>query len=314
MQRNRVLLAGQEVTARAGTPWSYSEAFSRQRGLLSQPEQERLRHSRVAIAGLGGVGGIHLATLARLGIGGFHIADPDCFELANCNRQHGVTMHTLGRNKAAVLAEQAGAINPEVDLRVFPEGITPDNVAAFLDGVDVLVDGIDFFAIETRRLLFAEARQRGIWAVTAGPLGFSTAWLIFDPRGMSFDAYFDLHDRQPRLEQLVAFAVGLAPAATHLPYLNLAHVDIAKGRGPSLGLACQLCAGVTAAEIVRILLGRGRVKAAPWYFQFDAYRHLLRQGYLWGGNRHPWQRLKRWWLRRRVGRLVNPAPPQEAGR
>jgi hypothetical protein len=153
--------------------WSYTEAFSRQRGLVSAAEQERLRNARVAIAGLGGVGGVHLATLARLGIGSFHIADPDSYELANFNRQHGATVETLGRSKAEVMAERARAINPEVRLRVFDQPITPANVARFLDGVDVLVDGIDFFALDARRLLFREARRRGLWAITAGPMNLS---------------------------------------------------------------------------------------------------------------------------------------------
>ena len=285
------------------TGWSYEAAYSRQRGLLTNEEQERLRHSRVAIAGLGGVGGIHLATLGRLGIGAFHIADPDRFEAANFNRQHGATMRSLGRGKAEVMAAEAHAINPEADVRVFHEAITADNVAEFLDGVNVLIDGIDFFALDARRLVYREARRRGIWAVMAGPMGFSTAWLVFDPHGMSLDDYFDFRDGQDRLEQLVAFAVGLAPRATHLRYLDLTQVDIQRERGPSAGLACQLCAGVAAAEVVKILLGRGPVRAAPYYSQFDAYQQQFRRGYLRGSNRHPWQRVKRWWLLRRLRQL-----------
>lgn len=283
--------------------WSYARAFSRHQGLITAPEQEKLRGSKVAIPGLGGVGGIHLATLARLGIGRFHIADPDRFEPANFNRQHGATMRSLGRGKAEVMAAEAHAINPEADVRVFHEAITADNVAEFLDGVDVLIDGIDFFALDARRLVYREARRRGIWAVMAGPMGFSTAWLVFDPKGMSLDDYFDFRDGQDRLEQLVAFAVGLAPRATHLRYLDLTQVDIQRERGPSAGLACQLCAGVAAAEVVKILLGRGPVRATPYYSQFDAYQQMFRCSYLRGGNRHPWQRLKRWWLLRRLRQL-----------
>jgi molybdopterin/thiamine biosynthesis adenylyltransferase len=287
--------------AAAPSGWSYAEAFARHRGLLTAAEQERLRHSTVAIAGLGGVGGVHLATLARLGVGRFRLADPDRFEVANFNRQYGATTQTLGRPKAEVMAEAAAAINPEAQLTALGEAVTPANVAAFLDGADVLVDGIDFFAPEARRLIFAEARRRGLWAVTAGPVGFSAAWLTFDPRGMSFDDYFDLRDGMSRREQLFAFAVGLAPRATHLGYLDLSAVDPESGAGPSAGLSCQLCAGVAAAEVVKILLGRGPLRPAPWYFQFDAYRQVLRKGRLRWGNRGPGQRLKRWYLRRRFG-------------
>lgn len=290
----------QMPSAASATAWSYETAFCRNRGLISPAEQEKLRKSRVAIAGLGGVGGIHLVTLSRLGIGAFHVSDPDGFELANFNRQYGATMNSLGRNKAEEMAETAAAINPQAELRVFTEAITPENVGAFLSDVDVFVDGIDFFAIEARRLVFREARQRGIWAVTAGPIGFSSAWLVFDPKGMSFDDYFDVHDGMDRMEQIIAFAAGLTPRATHLGYLDLSAVDPHSGAGPSAGLACQLCAGVAAAEVVKILLQRGPVHPAPWYGQFDAYRGLLRTGRLRWGNRHPMQRLKRWYLRRRL--------------
>lgn len=283
-----------------GATWSYQQAFARHEGLMNAGEQDRLRRSCVAIVGMGGVGGIHLATLARLGIGAFHIADPDCFELANFNRQYGATTQTLGRGKADVMADQARAINPEVELRVFAEAITPDNVGEFLRGVDVVVDGIDFFAIDARRLVFREARRRGIWAVTAGPIGFSTAWMAFSPTGMSFDTYFDVNDGMDRWDQLIAFAVGLTPRATHLAYLDLSRVNPRSGTGPSVGFACHLCSGVAAAKVVKILLNRSPLLAAPWYFQFDAYRQLLRKGKLRWGNRHPLQRLKRWYLRRRL--------------
>ena len=279
--------------------WSYHEAFSRNLGLISEEEQEKLRNSRVAIVGMGGVGGVHLATLARLGIGKFTIADPDTFELANMNRQYGARTDTLGQPKADVMAEEARRINPDVELRTFSEPIRPETIADFLDEADLFVDGIDFFSIETRRRLFRQAAANGIFSVTAGPMGFSTGWLVFDPAGMSFDRYFDLNDHQTRLEQLVAFAVGVTPALLQRPYIDLNQISLTEQRGPSAGLACQLCAGVVAAEAVKILLNRGGVRPAPFYSQFDAYRGRLKHGRLWLANRHPLQLLKRWWLLRR---------------
>jgi molybdopterin/thiamine biosynthesis adenylyltransferase len=287
----------------AGPRWIYEEAFSRHLGLMSDTERQRLRASRVAIVGMGGVGGIHLVTLARLGIGAFHIADPDCFEVANFNRQYGATMTALDRNKADVMAELVRGINPELDIRVFPEAITRDNVGPFLEGVDVVVDAIDGFVLPARRLVFQQARERGLWAVTAAPLGFSTAWLTFDPAGMSFEDYFDINDEMAPLDQLIAFAVGLAPRATHRAYVDLRSVDPATHRAPSTGFACHVCSGVAAAEILKIRLGRSPVRPAPWYFQFDPYRQVLRKGYLRWGNRHPVQRLKRWLFRKQADRL-----------
>src|SRR5437879_157019 len=159
--------------------WSYEAAFARHQGLLTPDEQARLRASRVAIIGMGGVGGVHLMTLARLGIGRFSIADPDQFELANFNRQYGANLHSLGRPKVEVMAELALAVNPELDIRKFHEPVSTANVDRFLEGADILVDGVDFFALAARRLVFGEARRRGMWAVTAGPHAFGTSWLVF---------------------------------------------------------------------------------------------------------------------------------------
>jgi hypothetical protein len=95
----------------------------------------------------------------------------------------------------------------------------------------------------------------------------------------------------------------LTPRASHLAYLDLKQVDPRSGRGPSAGLACQLCAGVAAAEAVKILLGRSPIRPAPWFFQFDAYLQRLYRGRLRWGNRSPAQRLKRWLMKKNLARL-----------
>ena len=284
----------------AALRWDYARAFCRNLGIVNEAEQQRLRHSRVAIVGMGGVGGVHLMTLARLGVERFTISDLDTFELANFNRQYGARLDTLGQPKVEVMAAEVQRINPDIQLRVLPQGVTERSIAQFLDGVDLLVDGIDYFAIDMRRKLYRAAAERGIPAVMAGPVGCSTAWLVFTRDGMPFDRYFDLRDGQTDLEQLAAFSVGLAPVALHFPYVDLSRVNIAEQYGPSVGFACELCAGVAGAEAIKLLLDRGGVRPAPHYAQFDAYRGKFRRGRLWGGNRHPLQRLKRWWLLRTV--------------
>lgn len=285
--------------------WSYDRAFCRNRGLINSVEQEQLRNSRVAIAGVGGVGGIDLVTLARLGIGRFTIADPDVFEISNTNRQYGAMSSTLGRPKAQVMEAIVKDINPEADVRLFTDPLAPDNADAFLDDADLLVDAIDFFAMDIRRLLFAKAAAKGIYGITAGPVGFSGICIVFDPKGMSFDRYFDLSHNMDEVEKVVAFLAGVAPKATQRVYLDMSAVDVNDRVGPSSSLACQLAAGILAAQVVKILLKRGRVPAAPYYHQFDAYLNRYAHGRLIGGNRNPVQKLKRWlmarYFRRRLG-------------
>src|ERR1700760_1266816 len=93
--------------------FSYGDAFSRNLGWLTESEQQSLRNKTIAIAGMGGVGGIHMLTLARLGFANFRIADLDVFEVANFNRQVGAVVSTLGQPKVEVLSRMARDINPE---------------------------------------------------------------------------------------------------------------------------------------------------------------------------------------------------------
>ncbi len=273
------------------TAFSYSEAFSRNLGWLAAHEQEMLRHKRVAIAGMGGVGGVHLTTLARLGVGDFHIADFDSFQIQNFNRQVGAAMSTIDRPKVEVMAAQALDINPELKLGVFPAGVTAASVDEFLDGVDVYVDGLDFFAFDARHAVFAACAERGIPAITAAPLGMGAAVINFMPGAMSFERYFGWGDL-PEVEKALRFALGLAPAGLHRAYLaDPRSINFVDRRGPSTVIACQICAGMAAAETLKILLGRGRVLAAPHGVQFDAYRGRFVRTWRPGGNRNPLQRL-----------------------
>ena len=281
--------------------FDYNAAFSRNIGWVTESEQQILRSTRIAIAGLGGVGGNHLLTLARLGIGAFHIADFDTFDLVNFNRQAGATVSTLGQSKLEVMTRQARDINPELKIKGFADGVTADNLDAFLDGVALYVDGLDFFAFQARRQVFAACARRGIPAVTAAPLGMGVAVLNFLPGRMSFEEYFRLEDGS-EAEMPLRFLMGLAPARLQMGYLaDPSTIDLANCKGPSTTMACQLCAGVAATEALKILLGRGRVRAAPWGYHFDAYRAKLALTWRPGGNRNPLQCLAIAMAKRKLG-------------
>lgn len=269
----------------------YDKAFARNIGWVTEAEQAALRGKRVAIAGAGGVGGVHLMTLVRLGIGSFHIADFDTFDLANFNRQVGAMQSTRGLPKIEVMARMARDVNPELEIKLFPDGINDGNLEAFFDGVDIYIDSLDFFAFEIRQKTFALCARRGIPATTVAPLGMGAALLNFLPGQMTFEEYFGWGDL-PEADKAIRFVVGLAPAGLHRPYLVVpSAVNFAERRGPSTIMACQLCAGIAATEALKILLGRGEVKAAPHGMQFDAYRNKLARTWRPGGHKHPIQRL-----------------------
>ena len=258
---------------------------------------------RVAVAGMGGVGGVHLITLARLGVGRFNIADPDTFEVANFNRQYGALQRNVGRGKAETDGRGGPANQPRTRS---PRPRRTDHAGKRWPVSRRSFAGTGrnrLLFIRYSALLFREARQRGLWAITAGPIGFSAAWVLFDPQGMEFDAYFDLHDGMAPIDQFAAFATALAPAGLHLAYFDKKQIQGKSARGPSCGAACQICSGVAAVEAAKVILGRKPLRPAPYYAQFDAYRCRLRHGRLIWGNRGPLQRLKRAILRRTMLQL-----------
>ncbi len=271
--------------------FDYQRAFSRNIGWVTEAEQQVLRGKRVAIAGMGGVGGAHLRTLARLGVANFNIADFDRFEVHNMNRQAGAFMSTLGQPKVEVMAAIGRDINPQADIRTFGEGVTPANIDEFLRDVDVYVDSIDFFAMEARRMLFRACYERGIPALTAAPLGMGVAMLGFARPGMSFEQYFKVEGHEHQ-EQFARFIAGLSPAMLQRNYLVAPEaVNFIEQRGPSTGMACDLCAGMMGTSVLKVLLGRGSFRFAPWGMQFDAYRQRLRFTWRPGGNSNPLQQL-----------------------
>jgi molybdopterin/thiamine biosynthesis adenylyltransferase len=289
------------------TEFNYERAFSRNIGWVTESEQQTLRRKRIAIAGLGGVGGAHLLTLTRLGIGAFHIADFDTFDIPNFNRQAGAMISSLGRRKTEVLSEMARNINPEVQLTIFEKGVNEQNLDAFLNGVDLYVDGLDFFAFSARKVVFPGCAQRRIPATTAAPLGMGAAVLNFLPGGMTFEEYFRW-DGCSDDEMALRFLIGLSPAMLQRGYLvDRGAVDFKARKGPSTPMACEICAGMAATEALKILLQRGQVVTAPRGVHFDAYRNKIVKTWRPGGNRNPIQRLALWIAAKQVSAMGRAA-------
>lgn len=283
------------------TGFSYDVAFSRNIGWVTEEEQQRLRSCRVAVGGLGGVGGSHLLTLARLGLGGFTITDLDNFDWANLNRQAGAMASTMGQPKIDVMAEQVLDINPTADLRLMPDGLNDENVDLFLKDADIYVDSLDIFSLNIRRKVFNRCWELGIPAVTAAPMGMGTSTLAFVPGHMSFEDYFAF-DGYSFEDQILKFIVGVSPSMIQRHYLlNRETVNIFKKKVPSTCMGIELAAGVACTTVLKLLLKRGDVRAAPKGLHFDAYRNQLVKTWRPFGNRNPLQMLMFWYVRSKLG-------------
>lgn len=287
--------------------FSYKEAFARNIGWVTEEEQEKLRNTRVAIAGMGGVGGAHAVTLARLGVGKFIIADLDVFDWPNFNRQQGAFVSTVDKPKVEVMAAQLRDINPDVELTILSSGVTEENLNEFLQDVDVYVDSLDIFALDIRRAVFARCRELGIPAITAAPMGMGTAVLVFTKDSMSFEDYFAFGDRSFE-DRLIKFIVGVSPSMQQRHYLAVkTTLNLRERKAPSTIMGIDLAAGVLCTNVLKLVLNRGEVITAPSGLHFDAYRNTLLKTWRPFGNRNPIQLLMYSIVRNMIAKAMKEA-------
>lgn len=244
--------------------------FNRMIGIISQQEADLLANKTIAVPGCGGVGYTHAETLVRMGVGGVHIADFDTFGPENFNRQFGATVHTVGLPKTDVLRDRLLSINPALRVEQF-DGVSEATVDAFLRGVDVVCDALDYFVIEPRILMYAKARDGGIPVVMSGPIGFGAVHHYFAPDGMTFEDYFELRPTMSEDEKLLNFAAGLDPLELSKDYLQDSIIDCFRNRqGPSVSSACLLATTLSTTSAFALLLGQPMfVKPVPYVYAID---------------------------------------------
>lgn len=118
--------------------------YARTQLLLGKDSMEKLRHARVAVFGLGGVGGYVVEALARCGIGALDLVDHDTISLTNLNRQILATRQTLGQDKAQAAADRVHAIDPDIRATPIKQFYGPDTAEQFdFSQYDYVVDAID---------------------------------------------------------------------------------------------------------------------------------------------------------------------------
>ena len=121
-----------------------SMQFSRTALLLGQEGVEKLKKSRVAVFGVGGVGGYVVEALARSGVGALDLIDKDVVSVSNINRQIIALHSTVGRLKTEVAAERAKDVNPDICVRVHNVFYLPETAEQFdFTQYDYVVDAID---------------------------------------------------------------------------------------------------------------------------------------------------------------------------
>lgn len=201
---------------------SHEELTQRQSGLYTPEQQERIRSMVVAVAGCGALGAPAAYYLARLGVAELRLADPEEFEPSNVNRQYGAYLDTIGVNKADAVAGELRRVSPDLRLKTFTDGVTGDCVAEFLDGADVVIDGIDFFTLEIELMLHREARRRGLWIFTSPGVSELSSTTVFDPSREDALVQMTCENGEPSMAKAISSFFPVLPAMATPELLNAA--------------------------------------------------------------------------------------------
>lgn len=137
------------------------ERFVRTEMLFGTDAMQRLQNARVAVFGVGGVGGYVVEALARSGIGTLDLVDKDTVSLSNINRQIVALTSTVGKPKVEAAAERVTDINPAVRVHAYPLFYTPDTADRFdFTQYDYVVDAVD--TVSAKIALVLQAQQAGV--------------------------------------------------------------------------------------------------------------------------------------------------------
>ncbi len=140
--------------------------LSRTELLIGKESVEKLKRARVAVFGVGGVGGYAVEALARSGVGAIDVVDKDVVSVSNINRQIIALRSTVGRKKTEVIAERIRDINPEITVRCHDLFFLPENADEFdFSAYDYIVDAID--TVSGKLALVEKANAYGVPIISA---------------------------------------------------------------------------------------------------------------------------------------------------
>ena len=235
--------------------------FIRTEMLLGEAAMERLSASRVAVFGLGGVGGYVVEGLARSGIGSLDLIDNDTVALSNLNRQIIALDSTVGRYKTEAAKERVLAINPACRVTLHTCFFLPENADTFdFSAFDYIVDAID--TVAGKLAIIEKAQKAGVPVISSMGTGnkLSPAMLtVSDISETSYDPLARVMRRELKKRGITSLKVVWSKEEAIKPAFSPTGEDTpAKGRRSTPGSTSFVpgCAGlILASEVVKDLIG-----------------------------------------------------------
>jgi len=244
-----------------------NEYFSRNSGLISEEQQERLSNSSVLVAGVGADGGLLAERLVRFGIGKIILADPEKFEAANINRQFAAYQKNFGRNKAECVANELIQINPALKIEVLNDGLHSGNIGKMVYAADVVADEIEYSLPAISVMLHREARTQNKFVFMGANVGWGASIFCFSPSGKTFEEEFEYNEENTSINPLRY----LKEAPSYLGEEMLASVVSGSAPVPALSSSVSLVAACMANEIILFILGKRKPLIVPQFLSIDLF-------------------------------------------
>jgi molybdopterin/thiamine biosynthesis adenylyltransferase len=229
----------------------YWEMLKRQMPLVSEAEQEKFKNARITVIGCGGIGGLTIEMLARMGIGELVLVDEDVFDLSNLNRQT-LSAHTnIGQSKSEIAQKKVNEINPYVNVISYNEHVDESNIDKLIKDSRLVIDALD--NILTRVIVSRKAREYRIpfiHGAVHGTLGQITTFL---PNTTSYEEMFNLPSLNRDLTDEVMESLK----------------NVTSGPPPVIGPTPNLVSCLEAMEAYKIITGIGKVTVSPKLLTFD---------------------------------------------
>ncbi|MEI8143473.1 MAG: ThiF family adenylyltransferase [Candidatus Berkelbacteria bacterium] len=250
----------------------HTEHHSRNMGLLTEEEQQKIDSKSLLIAGCG-VGSMIALNAARLGFEKFVLVDGDVVELSNINRQ-AYLANDVGRFKVNALASLIKKINPHAEIKKYPIFVDIHNAKKLVHKADIIIDSIDPDAAQAVIAMHREAQKEHKSIIQPTDVGWGAMLQIFTPDSISYEKMIGLDPKTPVAEinndeafgKFIEFFTKIMP-----PYVQKIIMQMAEGKllhYPQPASASYTLAVMTVMAAKRIACGEP-VKVAPDYIEFD---------------------------------------------
>ncbi|HFM8600337.1 TPA: ThiF family adenylyltransferase [Enterococcus faecium] len=280
----------------------YWERVNRSLGWLGNTEaeqrerQEKLKDAVIGIAGTGGIGGQLAQRLVRLGVRNLKLADPDTFDISNMNRQMGADLEHIGKNKAEVVAEMTYALNHDVNIAVYPEGITPETAQDFVEDCDYVLDQMDFYEVANRYALHRAFRKsdKAKFIFKVPTVAHGTYIFKYTKDSMTIEDVYGIKEDSPLSPEVIhRLMERIIPKMPNYPSEEtLDHWFIDLERMPIFAACPPIAEGVLAERLAQAITevdqlpGAAKIPVQPGYVYFDtlSWSTEIHEGKWWSDD------------------------------